>query len=246
MLEMLVLFDDFGWEGPYAGQVKAVLHGLAPQVPVIDLMHDAPVYEPRGAGYLLAALTPEFPPDAVFLAVVDPGVGSARLPLVVRAGGHWFVGPDNGLFDAVAKHARSFQCWQINWQPERLSRSFHGRDLFAPVAARLALGETPETIGCEPLQRNLADVPQDWPRVIYADHFGNLITGIRASRMRHKKTIAVAGYVISRAGTFSDVKKGEAFWYENSNGLVEIAVNQGYADEELEIEIGDFIEPQTV
>lgn len=243
---MLVLFDDFGWEGPYGGQVKAVLHRHAPNVPVIDLMHDAPEYEPRGAGYLLAALTPEFPPGAVFITVVDPGVGGKRLPVIMRANDQWFVGPDNGLLDAVARRAGIFDCWEITWQPQHLSSSFHGRDLFAPVAARLVLGAAPEDIGCKPLIRDVSDVPEDWPRIIYIDHFGNLVTGIRASRMQHNKTLAVAGYVISQAKTFSDVKKGEVFWYENSNGLVEIAVNQGYADEELEIEIGDIIEPQTV
>lgn len=243
---MLLLYDDFGWEGPYTGQVKAVLHRLAPNVPVIDLMHDAPEFEPRGAGYLLAALAPEFPPGAVFVCVVDPGVGSSREALIVRANDQWFVGPDNGLLDAVMRHTDLFEAWRIDWRPDRLSASFHGRDLFAPVAARLALGTDPEDIGCTPRSMDVSEVPEDWPRVIYIDHFGNIMTGVRASRVRHNKTIAVGGYVITHARTFSEARKGEAFWYENSNGLVEIAVNQGYADEELDIEIGDLIEPQTV
>ncbi|HET9679318.1 MAG TPA: SAM-dependent chlorinase/fluorinase [Gammaproteobacteria bacterium] len=243
---MLILFDDFGWEGPYAGQVKNVLQRQAPNVPIIDLMHDVPEFEPRGAGYLLAALTAEFSPGDIFICVVDPGVGSTRGALIVKADGRWFVGPDNGLLDAVMRRATQFNCWQIVWRPERLSASFHGRDLFAPVAARLATGDTPGQIGCEPLIHKTADVPSDWPRVIYIDHFGNIITGVRAHRVRHNKTIAVGGYIITYARTFSDAKKGEAFWYENSNGLVEIAVNQGYADDELEIEIGDIIEPQMV
>lgn len=243
---MLVLFDDFGWEGPYVGQMHNVLHRQAPNVPIIDLMHDAPEFEPRGAGYLLAALAPEFQPGAVFVCVVDPGVGSDRRALAVQAGGRWFVGPDNGLLDAVMRHSDVFEAWEITWRPERLSASFHGRDLFAPVAARLALGAEPEAIGCAPLPLDVSEVPEDWPRVIYIDHFGNIVTGVRASRVRHNKTIAVGGYIITHARTFSEARKGEAFWYENSNGLVEIAVNQGYADEELDIEIGDLIEPQTV
>lgn len=243
---MLVLFDDFGWEGPYVGQIKNILQRQAPGNPIIDLMHDVPEYEPRGAGYLLAALAAEFSPGDIFICVVDPGVGSTRNALIVKADGQWFVGPDNGLLDAVMHRATHFDCWRITWQPERLTASFHGRDLFAPVAARLAMGETPDQIGCQPLADKTVDVPSDWPRVIYIDHFGNIVTGMRAHRVRHNKTIAVGGYIITYARTFSDVKKGEAFWYENSNGLVEIAINQGYADDELEIEIGDMIEPQMV
>ncbi|MHA1114521.1 MAG: SAM-dependent chlorinase/fluorinase, partial [Alphaproteobacteria bacterium] len=135
---MIALFTDFGAAGPYTGQVKAVLAQDAPGVPVIDLIADAPACDPRAGAYLLAALAPEFPPGTVFLCVVDPGVGGPRAPLIVEADGRRFVGPDNGLFEIVtARHRR------IDWRPARLSTSFHGRDLFAPVAARLARAEFP-------------------------------------------------------------------------------------------------------
>jgi S-adenosylmethionine hydrolase len=103
---MILLFTDFGYEGLYVGQMKAVLARDAPNVPVIDLMHDAPAHDPRSAAYLLAALVPEMPEGAVCLAVVDPGVGSDRTPLVVNADGRWFVGPDNGLFEIVQRRAK--------------------------------------------------------------------------------------------------------------------------------------------
>jgi len=243
---MLVLYDDFGWEGPYVGQVKAVLAHLAPGIPVLDLMHDAPAFEPRASGYLLAALLPEMPPGCTVFAVIDPGVGSARRSVVLEADGRLLVAPHNGLLDPVARRAHKHRFWEISWQPKEISASFHGRDLFAPVAAKLAMGQSPEMAGCVPLTHSVRDVPADWPRVIYVDHFGNLVTGIRARQMRRNRNLVVAGYVIRPARTFSDVAPGEAFWYENSNGLVEIAVNQGYADEELEIDIGEFIEPQSV
>ncbi len=138
---MIVLFTDFGWQGPYVGQMKAVLAKQAPREPLIDLMHDVPTFNPRAAAYLLASLIDPFPPDTVFLTVVDPGVGSQlRSPCVMKAAGRWYVGPDNGLFNVIAKQAASYMAWEIDWRPDTLSDSFHGRDLFAPVAAQLARG----------------------------------------------------------------------------------------------------------
>ena len=138
---MILLFTDFGTEGPYVGQMKAVLQAAAGPVPVVDLMHDAPAARPKPAAYLLAALLPALPRDAVVLAVVDPGVGGPRDPLAARLDGRFLVGPDNGLFEPSAARAADAAWFRITWRPERLSASFHGRDLFAPVAARLAVGE---------------------------------------------------------------------------------------------------------
>src|SRR5437763_1324312 len=136
----IVLFTDFGSSDPYIGQIKAVLEREAPGVPVIDLLNDAPSFRVRAAAHLLASLVSEFARGSVFIAVVDPGVGSERVPVAVHAGGYHFVGPDNGLLSVFAARARDAQVWRIAWAPERLSASFHGRDLFAPVAARLAAG----------------------------------------------------------------------------------------------------------
>src|SRR5512143_1221602 len=140
---MILLFTDFGWTGPYVGQMKAVLAAAAPGVPVIDLMHDAPAFRPRPAGVLLAALLAEVPAGAVVLAVVDPGVGTARAPLAVSVDGRWLVGPDNGLFAPTLRCDRAAEAWEITWRPARLSASFHGRDLFAPIAASIAAGKLP-------------------------------------------------------------------------------------------------------
>ena len=104
---MIVLVTDFGLSGPYTGQVKAVLWREAPTCPVIDLFADAPMWDPQAAAYLLAAYVQMFPKDTVFLCVIDPGVGGERLPVVVRADGRWFVGPDNGLFELVMRRAPS-------------------------------------------------------------------------------------------------------------------------------------------
>ena len=139
---MIALFTDFGWQGPYVGQMKAVLYKHALSKPIVDLMHDAPTFNPRSSAYLLASVVSCFAKDSVFLCIVDPGVGSAeRKPVIVKADDYWFVGPDNGLFNIVAKRANKLEWWDITWQPDNLSNTFHGRDLFAPVAGLLANGK---------------------------------------------------------------------------------------------------------
>ncbi|MCR6632009.1 MAG: SAM-dependent chlorinase/fluorinase [Magnetospirillum sp.] len=233
------LFTDFGLAGPYVGQMKGRLLTLAPATAVIDLMHDAPAFDPRSAAYLLAALVPEWPADMVVMAVVDPGVGGARRPLVAEIDGRWFVGPDNGLFELLWRRAIQARAWTVTWRPQRLSASFHGRDLFAPVAARLAQGETPEAIGAEAAEPlRFPQWPEDWAAIIYADAYGNAMTGLRASIVAADATVQVAGQQLHRANTFADRPKGSAFWYENSIGLVEIAVSEGRACDVLGLELG--------
>jgi len=233
---MIVLFTDFGLEGPYTGQMKAVLHRDAPAAPAIDLFADAPAGNPKAAAYLLAAYAAWFPIGTVFLCVVDPGVGGRRAPVMIEADERWFVGPDNGLFEFILRRAKRAQVAAIAWRPEFLSVSFHGRDLFAPVAARLAKGETPPSRAHQPLRH--VDWPDDLAEIVYIDHYGNAITGLRASAMAKESVLSTASRSIAHAETFSAVSPGAAFWYENSNGLVEIAVNLGRADAVLGLKIG--------
>lgn len=235
---MIVLFTDFGLAGPYTGQVKAVLYRTAPGVPVVELFADAPAAKPKPAAYLLAAYGVWFPPGTVFLAVIDPGVGSPRSPVIVEAQGRWYVGPDNGLFELVMRRDAGARSWEILWRPETLSASFHGRDLFAPVAGWLARGEGPAHEPRDPKIGRHADWPDDLPEVVYIDGYGNAITGLRAELLSKGTRLAAAGRVLTRARTFSDVLAGSAFWYENSNGLAEIAVNAGRAADALQLAIG--------
>jgi S-adenosyl-L-methionine hydrolase (adenosine-forming) len=238
---MIVLFTDFGLQGPYTGQMKAVLHQMAPGVPIIDLFADAPAGNPKASAYLLAAYAQWFAAGTTFLCVVDPGVGGARPPVMLDADGRWYVGPGNGLFELIERRATKARSWDIDWRPQHLSASFHGRDLFAPVTAMLARGEPPPG---EP--RRLADRRLDWPddlaEIVYVDHFGNAMTGLRADKLAPNARLAAAGRVLERARTFSDRPPGTAFWYENSNGLAEIAVNRGRADRGLGLAIGSPVE----
>jgi len=236
---MIVLFTDFGPDGPYTGQMKAVLAERVPGEPVIDLLHDAPVFRAKASAYLLAALIDGFPAGAVFLCVVDPGVGGARTPVVVEADSRYFVGPGNGLFEIVMRRATACRQWTITWTPPHLSPSFHGRDLFAPVAATLARGEPVPGEEQIPPARH-ADWPDDLAEIVYIDHFGNAMTGLRAATLPDQAVLRAAGRDFTHARVFSDVPAGEGFWYGNSCGLAEIAVNQGRADD-LGLEVGTAI-----
>jgi len=238
---MIVLFTDFGLLGPYTGQMKAVLAREAPGVPVVDLFADAPTQNPRAAAYLLAAYAAWFPARSVFLCVVDPGVSSARAALAVAADGRWYVGPDNGLFEPVLRRAADAQVWEITWRPEHLSPSFHGRDLFAPAAALIARGEAPAWEKRAPASARRPDWPDDLAEIVYVDHYGNAVTGLRAAMLGPAARLVAGGHAIARARTFSDVPKGAAFWYENSNGLAEIAINLGRADTALGLSVGSAI-----
>lgn len=225
---MIALFTDFGWSGPYVGQMHAVLARDGVTDPVIDLMHDAPSFDPVASGHLLAALVPAMPVGTIFVGVVDPGVGTARAPVVVEADGQWFVGPDNGLFDVVSARAADTRWWRITRAPERRSVTFHGRDLFAPVAAHIARGGAVPGRAL-PLPEYPGHAGADRGAVIYIDAFGNAVTGLRAPKNRMVPVLNVAGRCLSRRRTFADAAPGEAMWLVNSMDLVEIAVNRGSA-----------------
>lgn len=234
---MIMLFTDFGSEGPYLGQMEAVLRLQAPGIEIVNLLSNAPLGQPQLASYLLAALAREFPVGSVFVCVVDPGVGGERLPVALEADGRWFVGPDNGLLNVLALQAKKVRWHLIIWRPERLSSTFHGRDLFAPVAAQIALG----------VRSNLdshwdgpthADGSSDLPAIVYIDHYGNACTGLRYAKCMDGLTLRLEGHNISQATTFCAMPSGTAFWYANSVGLVEIAVNLGRADILLNLHLG--------
>jgi S-adenosylmethionine hydrolase len=239
---MIVLFTDFGARGPYMGQMRAVLHRGAPASPIIDLFADAPSYDVRAASYLLAAYATEFPNDTVFLCVVDPGVGGERPAMVLTADDRVFVGPGNGLFEIVARRGARIEAQAITWRPEHLSASFHGRDLFAPAAAALARGDGIAMAAIPDGDWRQPGWPDDLAEVVYLDDFGNAITGLRAAGLKPDQALRVNGQVLARARTFGEVPVGQAFWYENANGLVEIAVNQGNAAQQLGLALGSAVE----
>jgi S-adenosylmethionine hydrolase len=235
----IVLYTDFGSSDIYLGQVKSVLHRLAPQATVIDLANDLPPFNVRAAAHLLDALKNAFAESSVFLCVVDPGVGTDRGTVVLEADGRRYVGPDNGLLSVVAARAAAVRLSSIAWRPAGLSASFHGRDLFAPVAARIAAGTLPPG-ELRPLPALATTYgADDLEEVIYVDHYGNACTGIRLAHASTDGLLIAKGRRIAVARTFSEVPKGTPLWYGNSHGLVEIAVNCGSAAQDLGLRVGD-------
>ena len=235
----ILIATDFTLAGPYVGEMTAVLAREAPGHPVVHLMADLPMFRPRESAYLLDALVRAQPPGQVFLCVVDPGVGTAnRLPVWVEAAGHRLVGPDNGLFHVLMRRHPGARMHEIRWRPRRVSASFHGRDLFAPVAGMLARGEA---VASRMLRRSTAwsrAWSEDLDRVVYVDGFGNCVTGRRADSVSPRSRVEVGAERLRRARTFGDVTRGEGFWYENSLGLLEVAVNQGSAAAEFGLGVG--------
>jgi S-adenosylmethionine hydrolase len=237
-IALIASFTDFGPTGPYQGQMSAVLASQAPNTPQVTLMSDAPMFDALAAGLLLSSLCDYMPACTLFLAVVDPGVGGDRLPIVVRTERHLFVGPDNGLFVPIVQRHEDCEIEAIEWRPERLSDSFHGRDLFAPVAAKFANGE--KVKGKRLNRKELIGIRSDLDRnrIIYLDHFGNAITGVTAAAVNESTKIVLNGRLLGYARTFSEVAVGESFWYVNSMGLVEIAVNRGSAASLHDLKLG--------
>lgn len=233
----IVLFTDFGAD-LYVGQVKAVLLQQAPTVPVIDLLHDAPAFDIAASAHLLAACVPRFARGSVFLAVVDPGVGTKRDAVVAECDGRFLVGPDNGLLSVYGARASTGRFWSIAWRPEALSNSFHGRDLFAPIAGIIASGQWPES---RLVPKPAADVTlgaEDAYAIIYIDRYGNACTGVRASRVSRNAALSIAGERLRYAPVFGAVETGAPFWYENSLGLVEIAAHRASAAATLGLHVG--------
>lgn len=243
---MIFLFTDFGHEGPYMGEMEAEILRRAPGVPVVRLMVDAPAFRPDLASYLLAALAKRFRPGDVCVAVVDPGVGTEREAIAFEADGVWFVGPDNGLFEPILRGALDLRTFRIAWRPPRLSASFHGRDLFAPVAARIARGDLSALEPHEPTRH--PDRPDALAAVVYVDRYGNAWTGLPGEEVPRGARIRAGGRELAYAETFGRVPPGEPFWYVNSAGLVEIAVNAGSAAVLLGLAPGvpvEMVEPES-
>lgn len=237
---MIVLFTDFGADDIYVGQIKAaLLEQLRVDTPIVDLLHSVSNFNVKAGAHLLAALQARFPAGTLFLAVVDPDVGSARDAVIVEADDKWFVGPDNGLLAVIAARAAMSRVRRIVWRPQRLSASFHGRDLFAPVVAWLANGAVPPGTVEAMAELSVQVGPDDLAEVIHADHYGNALTGLRAGNVPRGAMLGIRGHRLPHARVFTEAPAGSAFWYENSLGLVEIAANRAGAVQRLGISVGD-------
>jgi hypothetical protein len=234
----ILLFTDFGAADVYVGQVELMLDRYATGARVIHLCNEAPAFNVRASAHLLAALAAQVTRGHVVIAVVDPGVGTERKPVVLRADGRWFVGPDNGLLSVVAARSSTRQLWHILPPPGGVSHTFHGRDVFAPTAGAIASDDFPNE-RVEAAERLEVTLPaDDLAEVIYVDHYGNVMTGLRAAGLAREGVLTVHGHRIAYARTYAETPEGATFWYENSVGLVEIARHGASAAQALELRVG--------
>ncbi len=232
MASIVTLTSDFGAEDGYVGAMKGVILSRAPAVTLVDITHAVPRHDIAAAANALADAAPCFPAGTVHLAVVDPGVGEARTPVVVVAGGQLFVGPDNGLFELAAPRPEAaYAIADPSFRREPASATFHGRDVFAPAAARLALGAAPHQAGpAVELAGRLGLARGN--RVVHVDRFGNLVTdisGVPASARFRIGGRAIAGV----SATYESVAVGALCAYVGSRGTIEIGVREGSAAELL-------------
>jgi S-adenosylmethionine hydrolase len=247
---IITLTSDFGTADGYVASMKAVVLTVCPGVGVVDITHEIPPGDVLRGALTLEATAPYFPTGTVHLAVVDPGVGSGRKGVALASGGHFFVGPDNGLFTPFLD-APGAAAYAMPEPGPEVSTTFHGRDVFAPAAARLACGADVVSIG-EPLDN---PVRLDWPKaeatgeeirgaVIYVDRFGNCVTSIRAGDLGigTSYTVKATGMDVGPLRKYyAEVPRGEALALINSMGRLEVAVNGGSAAETLGFGLGDSV-----
>jgi S-adenosylmethionine hydrolase len=258
---LITLLTDFGTRDAYVASMKGVILSLNPQAVLVDLSHDIPPQDVRAGALVLAGAAPYFPPGTINLAVVDPGVGGPRRALAAHSRGQFWVGPDNGLFHLIFRQASPLTIISLEnpvyFRPQ-VSATFHGRDVFAPVAAHLSLGVDLSRLG-----PGLTDpVLLDWPEpsfapeairgeIIYVDQFGNLV-----SNVSHGKFVAWRGNQAIRlqvgpvtiqdlARTYSDMVPGEFLALVGSHGLLEIACAMDNAARRLNAGVGLPVEIRT-
>lgn len=236
MIPPIVLLTDFGLADPYVGQMKGALLRLAPAAPVVDLCHEVRQHCILQAGFLLETSRPHFPDDSIFLAVVDPGVGSERSILLARQGRQLFLAPDNGLLSFL--HGQKASWWRADADASNASRTFHGRDVFAPLAARLALGADPSSLGRSIDPAEVVRLEQTWAEsgdgcldcaVLHVDRFGNCLLNLRIEAMpaRGRTWMLDDGRTVSRVTTYADLAPGQVGLLAGSQGVMELAVNGG-------------------
>lgn len=243
-MAIITLITDFGTRDGYVGAVKGVIARRAGQATVVDIAHDIPPGDIAHAAWVLGTAASEFPYGTVHLVVVDPGVGGARRGVIISASGQWYVGPDNGVFSYVAD--RRSTVWAIDPAslPGAASKTFHGRDVFAPIAASLSAGEGAERWGSHAqLTGELpwGPRPEREGRVVHIDRFGNLITDL--PRGEAGSAVTIAGRTLALVGTYEDVATGEVLAYVGSAKTVEIAVRDGRADRVLDAPRGTPVRP---
>lgn len=252
---IITLTTDFGTRDHYAGALRGAILTVNPRAVIADITHEIPAFDIAGGAYVLGTACGVFPPGTIHVAVVDPGVGSARHPVLIQTERFIFVGPDNGLFSLVARMERIVSMRRLEnggFFRESVSATFHGRDIFGPVAGHLSLGVGvpefgPEMSGLVTLDlfKTAAKAKSIASHIIHIDHYGNAVTGItrgdferlgRGSETVRLKigTLAIRG--LSR--TYADGPRGRPMMLFGSSGFLEVALNQGAIARQRRLRVG--------
>jgi len=243
---LITLTTDFGTRDAYVGSMKGVILSIARNVSIVDISHDLPAHRVLPAALLLREVCPRFPDGTIHVAVVDPGVGGSRRPVLLRIGEQFYVGPDNGTFGLLLAAFGLSAGWQLDhagyFPPHKRSRTFHGRDLFAPAAALLAAGVPPDSLGTPLRDPMPLDVPPCSRRadtlageVLWIDHFGNGVTNLAEDAIRDWSAgapfrVRVADRTLpGLSSSYESVPRGEPLAILSSFGTLEIACNQAPA-----------------
>jgi len=256
-MRLITLTTDFGLEDTYVGVMKGVILGINPAATIVDVCHAIPPQDVRAAAFLLHTSWRYFPPDTIHVVVVDPGVGSQRRAIAVDVGAATFVAPDNGvlsyvLAEAAAKNTQAVHLINQRYWLSQLSATFHGRDIFAPVAAHLSLGVPLADMGELLPIGELVTFPLPCPErhddgawvghVVYVDHFGNLVTDLEAEVIGDTQAVVIkvgGRRIVGVRHTYADGTPGEPMALIGSSGRLEIAVPGGHAARWLKAQIGD-------
>ncbi len=251
---IITLLTDFGLRDAYVAAMKGVILGINPKAVLVDITHEIPPREITAGAFVLSETAPYFPPATIHLAVVDPGVGTGRRGLAAKARHQFFVGPDNGLFHFIFQDASDLTVVSLEntayFRPE-ISTTFHGRDIFAPVAAYISLGVPLTDLGPPVMDPVLLPIPEAvftdveaQGEVIYADRFGNLVSNIPWAALLdwlngRNIRLHIGSHTLTRLSrTYADAPPGELLALMGSHGRLEIAVNQGSAARRLGLMIG--------
>ena len=254
-LPVISLLTDFGTVDYFVGAVRGAILSVNPQAVIADITHEVPPQDVEAAAFILLAAYKTFPAGTIHLAVVDPGVGSTRRPIIVSAGEQFFVGPDNGLFTYIYDREPSHRTFHVTAEKyfrQPVSTTFHGRDIFAPVAAALSNGVKPKMFGASitdevRLETSLTPVVQKngnvEGRIIHIDRFGNCITNLTRDVLEDQPTtLFVKGKTVDSFRDFySDSAPSEVFAIWGSAGFLEIAVNRGSAALTLGVRRGEAV-----
>ncbi len=262
---VIALLTDLGAKDYFVGAIKGAILSVNPDAKIVDITHEVPKYDVRGAALILTQAAEAFPKGTIFITVVDPGVGTDRKCVLLKTKNElFFIAPDNGVLTLVAEQLGVAELYEIAnrklMMPE-ISPTFHGRDIMAPVAAHLSLGVKPSEVGPElkgikllKLPRPTATETEMRGHIMSVDDFGNLVTNIDAStiskfaRVGENLVVAVANKMLTVkfASTFGEVRLGGYLCYVGSSGMLELAKNMGNLANELKIKIGDELTIQKI